>query len=486
MPPAIRVTSVRKWIITCLGFAWLLHPVASIADSPLVYTVTVPADLSVLHIRTCFNNEPPQRLVSENRRAKRLIRNIHLIHDGHSQPLQQYGSDIELDEMSAGDCLGYDVQLDDRTDNSWFDARLSHRSQVLAGLQDWLWLPAYLESDRQVVEIHYHLPEGIQVSSPGHRMVDEKGEVTYRLPKRPPDWGASIALGRFTTRNLKISGAQVNIAILNARNPFNPSGFLTWIQKNIDALRLTYGVLPVHDLQVLVVPVGPDREPVPWGQLMRGGGDAVHLYIDQTRPLVDFMHDWVLMHELSHLLHPWMYARDRWLYEGIATYYQNILRAREGLITPHQAWVNLHQGFERGFNGTPVNETLVEVSENMLRNRRFMRVYWSGAAISLMADYQLRKQSHDRQSLDTALGKFDECCLPATRMWTGREFLRKLDELTESTVFIDLYNKYANATTFPELGAVYQELGLIKRGSSVGFDDQAEDVVIRKAIMQAR
>ena len=219
---------------------------------------------------------------------------------------------------------------------------------------------------------------------------------------------------------------------------------------------------------------------------MRGGGDAVHLYIDQTRPERQFMNDWVLIHELSHLFHPWIYARDRWLYEGIATYYQNVLRAREGLISPDAAWTELHQGFERGLKGTPENETLVEVSENMLRNRRFMRVYWSGAAFCLKADYELRKQSHDRQSLDTALKKFDECCLPATGLWTGREFLDKLDELTHTTVFRDLYDKYAMSTTFPKLDDVYRSLGLIKHGDAITMDNQATDASICKAIMQKR
>ena len=75
----------------------------------------------------------------------------------------------------------------------------------------------------------------------------------------------------------------------------------------------------------------------------------------------------------------------------------------------------------------------------MMRDRSFMRVYWSGAAIALLADVELRRRSGGVQSLDTALEAFAACCLPGNRSWRARELLQQLDRLTDTTVFTAHY-----------------------------------------------
>jgi predicted metalloprotease with PDZ domain len=220
--------------------------------------------------------------------------------------------------------------------------------------------------------------------------------------------------------------------------------------------------------------------------VQRGGGDAVHLYIDQRRPAEEFMADWVLVHELSHLLHPNIVARDRWLSEGIASYYQNVLRARAGLMSTQWAWNKLHAGFERGVRGTPRGRSLAEVSETMMRDRSFMRVYWSGAAIALLADVELRRRSKGAQSLDTALAAFRDCCLPADRSWSARELMRQLDRRTGTTVFMALYREHIDADGFPDLGALYGELGLQPMSETrLRLDPTAPGAAICEAIMTA-
>ncbi len=76
----------------------------------------------------------------------------------------------------------------------------------------------------------------------------------------------------------------------------------------------------------------------------------------------------MLVHELSHLLHPVIDGYDRWLSEGIASYYQNVLRARAGLRSAQWSWDALHAGFERGIRSTQRGRSLAEVSESMMRD----------------------------------------------------------------------------------------------------------------------
>jgi len=225
---------------------------------------------------------------------------------------------------------------------------------------------------------------------------------------------------------------------------------------------------------------------VPWGEVQRGGGDAVHLYINQSLSEQAFIDDWVMVHELSHLLHPVIVSPDRWLYEGIASYYQNVLRARAGLMSAQSAWSKLHAGFERGIRGTPRGRSLAEVSETMIRDRSFMRVYWSGAALALLADVELRRHSAGAQSLDTALAALSDCCLPSNRSWTARELMQKLDRLTDTTVFMDLYRAHVDSDDFPDLGAVYTELGLQPMSATrLRLDALASGASICAAIMAA-
>jgi hypothetical protein len=176
---------------------------------------------------------------------------------------------------------------------------------------------------------------------------------------------------------------------------------------------------------------------------------------------------------------------DRWLSEGIASYYQNVLRARAGLKSAPWAWNALHAGFERGIRGTARGRSLAEVSETMMRDRSFMRVYWSGAAI-VLADVELRRRSAGAQSLDTALAAFGDCCLPADRSWSARELMRQLDRLTGTTVFMDLYRKHVDADDFPDLDAVYGELGLRSMSATrLRLDPTAAEAAICEAIMTA-
>jgi hypothetical protein len=69
---------------------------------------------------------------------------------------------------------------------------------------------------------------------------------------------------------------------------------------------------------------------VHFGQSIRGQGNALELLVDPTRPAAEFADDWTAVHELSHLMHPYLGDRGTWLAEGLATYYQNVLRRAPG------------------------------------------------------------------------------------------------------------------------------------------------------------
>lgn len=158
--------------------------------------------------------------------------------------------------------------------------------------------------------------------------------------------------------------------------------------------------------------------------------------------------DWTATHEFSHLLLPRISWRQKWISEGFASYYQNVLMARTGQYTPAQAIRMLSEGFARGRGSRP-ELSPNEAAEEGVRQARY-KIYWSGAAIALLADIKLRERTSGKESLDTVLGRFQLCCLATRKRWSGIEFFTRLDSLLESPVFMPLYRQHANTRGFPK------------------------------------
>jgi hypothetical protein len=161
--------------------------------------------------------------------------------------------------------------------------------------------------------------------------------------------------------------------------------------------------------------------------VIRNGGEAIELYIDERQPLGDFLRDWTATHEFSHLLLPYVEGRHRWVSEGFAQYYQNVLMARSGAYDRQKAWQELYEGFERGRLSRP------ELSPNEAaagsHRESKMKVYWSGAALALMADVELRERSGGSETLDDVMARLQACCLPSDRVWSGPELFATRDSL---------------------------------------------------------
>jgi len=113
-----------------------------------------------------------------------------------------------------------------------------------------------------------------------------------------------------------------------------------------------------------------------------------------------------------------------------------------------------------------------------------MRVYWSGAAIALIADMRLRQIDADL-SLDLALSRLAACCLPSPRLWTAQQTLQRMDELVGHEVFVTLAERYRGSDLFPNVDELLLRLGVIGRGDTLHFDESAELAPLRRALMQA-
>jgi hypothetical protein len=345
-------------------------------------------------------------------------------------------------------------------------------------------------SAADAAEARVELPPGYAISTPWQRIASSGDVLHFAIPHTPVEWMARVAIGHFTETPIALEGGVLHVAVLGEPDPAQRVRLIAWLRRVAEAALSAYGRLALPDVQVLAIPisaqpVGARNEAVVFGQSTRGQGNALTLFVDPTQSDAAFDHDWVAVHELSHLFHPYLGDSGAWLAEGLATYYQNVLRARAGLLTPEQAWAQLDDGFARGRRETRGNSTLEAASARMGELHDFQRIYWSGTAYWLTVDVELRSGSRNQLSVDEALRRFDACCLPSGRRWAPDELVAKLDALIGSDVFSKRFREFRVRKDFPNLDGAYAQLGIHDTGNALDFDDGAPASHVRRAIMAA-
>ena len=414
-------------------------------------------------------------------------------------------------DWRAGECLSYRADLHAIAQEHKPDVGWQMGEDFIAAPQLWLLRPD-VQGDADA-ELRIDMPAGWAISAPWRELGRElmpssvtaritkqpsmaalSTSIRFRIPNTPSDWSAAVAFGRFTEERIVLPGGALRLTVLHGADADERIKLRAWLDRISRAVLSAYGRLPLPEVQVLVIPVGQlssgghgadNPQAVHFGQSIRGQGNALELLVDPSRPAGEFADDWTAVHELSHLMHPYLGDRGTWLAEGLATYYQNVLRARSGMLTPAQAWDRLYQGFKRGAK-TPSDETLEQIASNMHRTHAYQRVYWAGAAYWLTVDRDLRRASDGAMNLETALARFRDCCLPAYHEWKPEDFVARLGALAGNSVFVDRYREFAAMRQFPDWEKLYSDLGIRDGGEHVAFAADAKDASIREAIMAPR
>lgn len=457
--------------------ALLFAPPAA-ATNPLYYRVEAPVGLHRLDVSVCVGGWSPRRLLSRTPEASRFLVAPQPVSGAPTVSMRDAEMRVRAE---SGDCFRYGVDLAAALEEEAGRLILAQGTDRLLGSGLWLWRPQDIP-DGGEIRISFRLPDGYRVSVPWEPLATDGDGASFRIGRSPASWRDLMAIGRFEVQELDVSGSTLRLAVLDGAPAATPEDMGKWIGEAAHAVTTLYGRFPLPSPQILVVPRGRAGEAVPWGQVLRGGGAAAHFFVDPSRPLSEFRDDWTAAHELSHMLLPYVDRDDAWLSEGFASYYQNVLRARAGMLDRKTAWDKLYSGFQRGRDGAR-GRTLSEASRSMSRDRAFMRVYWSGAAIALSADVELRHRSGGAHSLDSALAALRDCCLPGDRAWSGREVFDRLDRLTGDTVFRELYDRHVHDRRFPDLDPVSAALGIVEHPDSLRLRADPAAAALRDAIM---
>ena len=430
----------------------------------------------------CFDSPPPAATLTATAALGNAITRITAVAaDGRETVLSLDNDSISVPRVPFA-CISYKVSLPRGSTNNRRADVHRYDDAVMISLDRILLRPAW-QQRWQNTRLSFDLPDGVDVAAPGRELETTATRRVFALQDRPHEWHGDIVLGRLANAVIDIHGKTLRVSVVGDASTALVAVLRDWVGAGARAVAGLYGRFPVDDVLVLVIPLGRNPDPVPWGEVVRGGGDVVHLYVDGSRRLDELNANWVLCHELSHLLHPYVTRDGAWLPEGIASYYQNVLRARVGLLEPAVAWRKLESGFARGLQQTTGEQSLVDATGTMMRNGQYMRVYWSGAAIALIADVELRRQTNGAMSLDRVLDELAHCCLPTQARWRPEELMQKMDRIAGTGVFMRLYAVYVKQPVFPDVRPALNALGLGTHASPDSGAAALAAAELRRAIM---
>jgi hypothetical protein len=444
------------------------------------YQVEVHESLDRLRVRACFDGPAPSALAAETSGARAFLEQVKVTGSGPARLPD--GDGIVLEGLADDSCIEYRVKLEaarEGVQTGGPESRWAGRD-LLSSIGDWLWRPPREAGE---IEITFKLPSGVNVSTPWQRSAGNGGAHVYRVGPTPANWPGIVAFGRFTERHVAVDGGTLHLAILDGPPPQQQAWIERWIAAAARNASTLQGRFPMESVQVIVAPTPRGRGPVPWAYVSRGGGPAVHLFINPAHPAEAFARDWSATHEMSHLFLPYVVARDVWLMEGLPTYLQNVLMARGGAIDEREAWKRMIVGFQRAAK-VGAGLSLAKASERVGTAGLYQRVYWAGAALMLEADLRLREQSGGTQSLDTALGAIAQCCFGQERRWTAAELMEQLDKTTGTPIFGDIVREQLDDIEFPDFKAVLVRAGVTVADGEVVLDDSAPWAAARQALMR--
>lgn len=438
------------------------------------YTITVDYTLSRLSVEARFGY-PIKSVTARSRNAGRYLLDVREC--GDDANIRMRNRRMMLPDNGI-ECLNYTVDLE-RAAKEYRYAKDLAPQNIVVSPSFWLWRPELHNETK--IQAKFQLPVGVKVSVPWLQ-IDETGNE-YLLGPSPENASSPAVFGRFDYREIEVPGATLRVSLVAGRKAMNNEAVADWVKVTATDVSLAYGRFPNPSPQVVVVPVTDGSSAVPFGQVIRDGGETVELTVDPDQPVDAYFSDWKATHEFSHLMLPYITRDQRWISEGFAQYYQNVLQTRSGAYDETYAWQKIYDGLERGRLAQP------ELSPNGAAadadGPGSMKVYWSGAAIALMADVELRERSGGQEGLNDVLGRFQDCCLPSREVWTGPEFFTQLDTLIKTPLFMPLYKRYADTAGFPDTSDLLTRLGIVVSDGEVSLKRHAELKTIRDSITEA-
>jgi hypothetical protein len=264
---------------------------------------------------------------------------------------------------------------------------------------------------------------------------------------------------------------------------FAPGSFDLPIDAILDHVRVAataittyYGRFPVGQARILIIPV-PGRAGVlqgtTWGD-MRGFPGFTRMRIGQHTTTADLAEDWMMTHEMVHMAFPSLPDNQHWMEEGQATYIEPVARVQAGELKSEQIWRDMLRDMSKGEPG--------DGDQGLDRTHTWGRTYWGGAMFCLVADVNIRRETHNTKGLEDALRAVVAGGGTIDHEWMLPRALEIGDRATGTHVLTQMYAAWKDAPVTVDLPKLWTELGVRSVAGGVEFVPDAPLAKIREAI----
>jgi hypothetical protein len=238
-----------------------------------------------------------------------------------------------------------------------------------------------------------------------------------------------------------------------------------WVDESQAIIRASFGALPVAELHVRVQPRGRARGVRDGSTGPQDGGALIEVAIGGAADEHALERDWVLVHEMIHLAVPELPPAQHWFEEGVATYLEPFARARGGKLGEQDVWRELTGEYAQG---------LPLPGEGGLEDTRtWARTYYGGALFCLVADIGIARATHGTKSLRDAFAGTVARGMSIRQGSDLEHFAAELDRALGVEVVGPLHAQWAHTPVQVDLAELWKELGVVRAGREIRFDDSA-------------
>ncbi|MHB2017077.1 MAG: hypothetical protein ACYCW6_09050 [Candidatus Xenobia bacterium] len=291
---------------------------------------------------------------------------------------------------------------------------------------------------------------------------------SWQLPIAQVPFGPDCAFGPLHVVPIDVTGATLDVAFVPGSLPLQDAEIVRWVQRKANAVANFYRHFPVkHALVLILATAGDDIE----GKTMGSGGASITLMVGRNQSVEEIERSWTITHEMVHTAFPSVRRNHHWIEEGLATYLEPIVRVRVGELTPQKVWHDLVAGLpqgepKRGDRGLDNTHT-------------WGRTYWGGCLFCLLADVQIREQTHNQKGLGDAMRGILAAGGNISDDWPLQRCLKVGDEAVGLHVLEDLYAQMKDHPDPIDLDALWNQLGVTATGFSQGPLTNVRDAITR-------
>jgi hypothetical protein len=296
---------------------------------------------------------------------------------------------------------------------------------------------------------------------------------SYQAPTGALDASSFAVFGPFHLATVVSGASRVLVSIAPRGLSVGDGDVVAWVKSAVDAIAAYLGRSFPAPRSLVVVMRGRPGRPTS-GETLGDGGPGVLVRAGDAVTAAITRDDWIMTHELLHVVMPSLAHPHVWLSEGIASYVEPLARVRAGTLAPEKLWRDLVEGLPQG---------LPEAGdEGLEKTHTWGRTYWGGSLYCLLADVRIREETGNARSFDDVIRAVVATGAGVENHWDLARFLDVGDAATGTHVLHDAFRELALAPGTVDLGILWRRLGVAVDARHVTFDDGAPLASIRHAM----